>query len=103
MEVYNSTGTGKLSESEVEVSLDGVKKRFPAGAKIILSPGESVSVPSYLYHSFYAEKGKGKVLAGEISAVNDDRTDNCFLEKTGRFPEIEEDEEPAFLPCNEYP
>ncbi len=103
MEVYKSTKKGKLSAKEVEVSLDGVKNRFPAGSKIIIAPGESVSVPSYLYHSFYAEPGKGKVLAGEISAVNDDQSDNFFLQKTGRFPETEEDEAPEFFLCSEYP
>ena len=103
MKVYNSTKKGRLSASEVILSIDGVKKRFPAGSEVVLSPGESVSVPPFLYHSFYARKGKGKVLAGEISAVNDDRTDNFFLEEAGRFPEIEEDAEPEFLLCNEYP
>jgi D-lyxose ketol-isomerase len=34
--------------------------------------------------------------------VNDDREDNRFYEPVGRFPEIEEDEEPRFLLCNEY-
>lgn len=29
-------------------------------------------------HRFYGEKGKGKVLVGEVSMVNDDNTDNCF-------------------------
>lgn len=32
------------------------------------------------------------VLVGEVSKVNDDRTDNRFLEDQGRFPAIEEDE-----------
>ena len=33
---------------------------------------------------------------------NDDANDNRFYEKTGRFPEIEEDETPLYLLCNEY-
>ena len=37
------------------------------------------------------------------SARNDDNTDNRFYEKMGRFPEIEEDEPPYRLLCNEYP
>ena len=32
------------------------------------------------------------VLVGEVSQVNDDRTDNYFLEPIGRFAKIEEDE-----------
>ena len=28
---------------------------------------------------------------------------NCFYDKVGRFPSIEEDEPPIHLLCNEYP
>jgi D-lyxose ketol-isomerase len=103
IEVYNSTVDDKLADTEVEVSLDGVKKKFPAGARLILEPGESITIPSRLYHSFWAEKGKGTVIVGEVSKVNDDNSDNCFLQKMGRFPSIEEDSPPVHLLCNEYP
>ena len=43
------------------------------------------------------------VLLGEVSMCNDDENDNRFYEPIGRFPEIEEDEEPYRLLCNEYP
>jgi len=56
-----------------------------------------------VYHTFYAEDGKGKVLMGEVSQVNDDKTDNRFLEPIGRFPEIDEDEEALHYLCFEYP
>ena len=35
--------------------------------------------------------------------TNDDTQDNRFYDKAGRFPEIEEDEAPYRLLCNEYP
>ena len=35
--------------------------------------------------------------------VNDDNTDNRFLEGMGRFSAVEEDEAPLYLLCNEYP
>jgi D-lyxose ketol-isomerase len=35
--------------------------------------------------------------------VNDDRMDNRFHEKAGRFPKIDEDEAPDYLLGNEYP
>ena len=38
-----------------------------------------------------------------MSMVNDDTTDNRFYDKLPRFAEIEEDEAPAYLLCNEYP
>ena len=56
-----------------------------------------------LAHQFYGEAGTADVLAGEVSFVNDDETDNYFLEPAGRFPEIEEDEPPRYLLCTEYP
>jgi hypothetical protein len=47
-------------------------------------------------HRFYGEPGSGVVLAGEVSLVNDDLTDNFFLDPTGRFAEIVEDEPPLY-------
>ena len=52
---------------------------------------------------FWGEEGKGTILVGEVSKVNDDRVDNRFYEPTGRFPEIVEDEKPLYLLGNEYP
>ena len=40
---------------------------------------------------------------GEVSAVNDDKSDNGFYEPVGRFPTIKEDEPPLHLLCSEYP
>ncbi|MBO4770758.1 MAG: D-lyxose/D-mannose family sugar isomerase [Clostridia bacterium] len=34
--------------------------------------------------------------------VNDDDTDNRFLEKAGRFPPVDEDEEPVHLLAVDY-
>ena len=70
-------------------------------APLRLSPGESVTIDRGVYHRFYGEPGGGPVLAGEVSQVNDDRTDNYFLEQLGRFAAIEEDELPARLLWNE--
>ena len=63
------------------------------------------ALPCYrgVYHAFWAEKGYGPVLIGEVSQCNDDTTDNHFYEPVGRFPTIEEDEVPLRLLCNEYP
>jgi len=62
-----------------------------------------VFIPQYLYHDFSVEKGTGAVLLGEVSQCNDDNNDNRFNPPVGRFPKIEEDEEPIYLLCNEYP
>ena len=70
--------------------------------KIILEPGESICLEQGVYHRFYGEPGKGKVFVGEVSEVNDDTSDNRFLEVVGRFPQIIEDEEPLHLLVSDY-
>ncbi len=90
-------------ENPVAVSIDGIEKTYQPGEKVRLQPGESITLPPYLYHTFYAEQGGGKVLGGEVSRVNDDARDNRFLEPLPRFPAIEEDEAPLHLLCTEYP
>jgi len=82
--------------------MDGIRKTLNAGSIVRLSPGESITLNQGLYHKFYGESGKGKVLVGEVSAVNDDHTDNRFFEKLGRFPEIVEDERPFHLLVGDY-
>jgi hypothetical protein len=47
-------------------------------------------------------EGKGYVLAGEVSSINDDDGDNRFHEDLGRFPMIEEDELPLRLLVGDY-
>ena len=102
--VYNSTPDEQLDKvSDVTVHLDGRKVVVPAGTKVRLTPGESIAVQQYMYHDFAVEKGTGPVLLGEVSECNDDNVDNRFYESVGRFPEIEEDEPPYKLLCNEYP
>jgi D-lyxose ketol-isomerase len=103
VQVYNSTSEETLSDTPVKVALDGVEKTVPAGTKLRLAPGESITVPRGLFHSFWGEKGSGTVLVGEVSQVNDDNTDNRFLVAAGRFQQIEEDVPATFLLCNEYP
>ena len=103
VQVYKSTPDELISEETFSVSIDGVCKDCSAGEKIVLKPGESICLEPYIYHTFYGAPGKGAVIVGEVSAVNDDINDNRFLEPLGRFPAIEEDEDPLYLLCNEYP
>lgn len=103
VQLYNATEDEKLADTPVTVFVDGHSYQIPAGGTVTVHPGESISLPPRQYHKFWGEKGKGKILVGEVSKVNDDRVDNRFLEPTGRFPEIEEDEKPLYLLGNEYP
>ncbi len=101
--VYNSTKDGEFADTDVTVNCDGREYTVPAGTKVKLIPGESITIYPYMYHDFHVEEGSGDVLLGEVSMCNDDEHDNRFYEPIGRFPEIEEDEEPYRLLCNEYP
>jgi D-lyxose ketol-isomerase len=101
IQVYNSTPDEQLDlTQDIVVSLDGTSCRVDAGAVLKLKPGMSITIPNYLYHKFWGENSR--VMIGEVSLVNDDNTDNRFLEPTGRFPQIDEDEAPLYLLCNEY-
>jgi len=101
-QVYNRGADGRLDDSEVSVSLDGMARRVPAGHRFVVRPGESIRLTPFLYHEFYAEPGTGTALIGEVSSVNDDASDNLFLDAPARFPAIVEDEPPKHLLCNEY-
>lgn len=102
IDLYQSTPEEKLSDQSFTVKTDGVLRHLQAGGQIVLTPGESICLEQGIYHRFYGEPGKGKVFVGEVSAVNDDTSDNCFLEPVGRFPEIEEDENPVHLLASDY-
>ena len=103
IELFGSTPEETLAEEAFTVSVDGVTRTCNRGDTVILKPGESICLEPYVYHKFYGLKGRGPVVVGEVSAVNDDNKDNRFLEPLGRFPEIEEDEPPLHLLCTEYP
>lgn len=104
MQLYNSTAEEALDKvNDVHLVSDGVEMSFPAGTVLELAPGESVTLLPGIYHSFWAKKGCGKCLIGEVSKCNDDNADNRFLENMGRFSEIEEDAPVYRYLCNEYP
>jgi D-lyxose ketol-isomerase len=103
IELCNATSDERMADTPVAVQIDGITKTVEARGSISLKPGESITLPPYLYHNFYGEAGMGMVLVGEVSRVNDDEKDNRFLDPIGRFPLIEEDEPPLYLLCNEYP
>jgi D-lyxose ketol-isomerase len=102
IELYNSTPDGRFDTTAVHFKTDGISRRVEAGGKVVLTPGESICLEQGMYHRFYGEPEKGKVLVGEVSMVNDDASDNCFYESIGRFPVIEEDAEPLHLLVSDY-
>lgn len=103
IQVYNSDEQGGFADTPVEVHCDGRAFTVPAGERVRLCPGESITIYPYMYHDFTLEEGTGPVLLGEVSMCNDDENDNRFYEEMPRFPAIEEDERPYRLLCTEYP
>jgi hypothetical protein len=100
VQLYNSTPEEQLAQTDVTVSLDGVIRKVPAGGTVTLAPGESITLTPGMYHAFWGEGGR--TLVGEVSMVNDDRTDNRFHTPVGRFPQIVEDASPLHLLTVDY-
>jgi len=101
LELFAPDEQGKIDErAEVRVPCDGMMRTLPAGGRLALAPGESVTLMPGVWHAFWGEGGD--VLIGEVSTVNDDATDNWFREPLGRFAEVEEDVEPERLLVSDY-
>lgn len=102
MKLYAVGQDHRLSDANFTIRIDGMVKSCKAGESIILHPGESICLTPNIYHEFYAERGSGKVLTGEVSTLNDDSKDNIFLNQSIRFPEIDEDEPIQYPLAKDY-
>jgi len=101
LELFKADASGAIDEAaEVAVRCDGTWRRMAGGSHLKLAPGESVTLEPDTWHAFWGEGGK--VLIGEVSNVNDDRTDNVFREDIGRFSTITEDIAPKHLLVSDY-
>ena len=86
----------------VRVLRDGEEYEAAPGEIIEISTGNSITLCPFVYHRFFAKTGCGDLVIGEVSKVNDDKTDNVFAEVRDRFCPIAEDEAPYRLLVNEY-
>ena len=84
------------------ISVNGMRRELDSGDKLILSPGESCTMEHIHCHKFYGEHGSGSCMIGEVSMVNDDHTDNCFVDGALRFIPVEEDEPVRYPLACEY-
>ena len=91
---------GSFADTDVVTTIDGKKTIVPAGGKIILHPGQSVTLTPGQYHQWQGVPGSGDVILFEVSATNDDNVDNRFYRSGQRIPDIEEDEAPKYLMVN---
>ncbi len=103
IEVYNSLPDGSVDlTGDVKILTDGIEKTVPAGTQVEITRGNSMTIYPGLYHLFTPKPGCGDLIVGEVSSINDDRTDNYFAVARPRFIPVEEDE-PIRIPlCNEY-
>ena len=101
IEHFASAPAGSIARArDVEVPVDAQRRNLPAGGKLKLSPGESVTLFPGVWHAFWGEGAD--VVIGEVSTVNDDLTDNIFEDPIGRFSTIEEDTAPTHLLVSDY-
>ena len=101
VELYGSDEAGRFARDRGgRVRCDGIDRAYGPGEKLRLAPGESVTLMPGDWHAFWGEGGD--VLIGEVSTVNDDVTDNIFVEPIGRFADVEEDEAPVHLLVSDY-
>jgi len=98
---YNSGPDGSMLDTPVNILMDGRSFMVPAGEEVRVHNGESITLVTGQYHSFWAEGGT--CLIGEVSVMNDDNVDNRFYDEVGRFPQIEEDEPILYPLFSEYP
>lgn len=101
IELYGSDDQGRYAEDRGGVVYcDGIARAYAPGDKLVLKPGESVTLMPGDWHAFWGEGGD--VLIGEVSTVNDDETDNIFVDPIGRFSTIVEDTSPNHLLVSDY-
>jgi D-lyxose ketol-isomerase len=89
VELVKVDPSGRKLDDRVRALKDATMIEAPPAGRVILEPGESLVLEPFVAHSFWAEGGT--TLAGEVSLVNDDATDNYFLPPLGQFAPIVED------------
>ena len=101
VELFGSDDQGRFAPDRGgRVRCDGIDRTYGPGEKLRLAPGESVTLMPGDWHAFWGEGGD--VLIGEVSTVNDDVTDNIFVDPIGRFSRIEEDVALTHLLVSDY-
>ena len=91
-----------LADKPVSAQVDGITKVVARGGMIRLEPGESVTLPPFMCHQFSGSSQSGMTVAGEVSSLNDDGTDNCFLGRQVARTAIVEDSLAKYYLLDEY-
>ncbi len=100
--LWQSDESEDFTDADVHVKVDGIEVVVPAGGKITLRPGQSVTLMPYQYHQWQGVPGTGDIMLFEVSMTNDDHTDNRFKVAQDRIPQVEEDEPARHLMFADY-
>lgn len=81
---------------DFEIKVNGEMRSHLSGSDLTLEAGERITLTPRVYHAFWPRSEE--CIMGEVSTANDDAGDNYFIDPNiGRFPGIEEDEEPLVI------
>lgn len=94
---------GQFADTDVVAHVDGKDIVIPAGGKVILHPGQSITLKPGQYHQWQGVPDTGDVILFEVSTANDDTIDNRFYMAGDRIPSIEEDVQAKYLMFADYP
>ncbi len=100
VELFKVDRAGAPLKERFRVIKDVETLELNPGDRVVLEPGESVTLEPFVAHSFWAEGGA--VLAGEVSLVNDDASDNYFLPAPPPAAPIEEDGPRRYVTVRDY-
>jgi len=100
VELFKVDHAGRRLDEPVRALKDVTMIEVAAGGRVTLEPGESLVLEPYVAHAFWAEGGA--TLAGEVSLVNDDASDNYFLPPSIPPPPIEEDAPMRYVTVRDY-
>jgi D-lyxose ketol-isomerase len=100
VELFKVDRAGKRLAERVRALKDATMIEVAAGGRVRLEPGESLVLEPYVAHAFWAEGGA--TLAGEVSLVNYDATDNYFLPPPAPAAPIEEDAPMRHVTVRDY-
>jgi D-lyxose ketol-isomerase len=100
VELFKVDRAGAPLKERFHVLKDVKTLDLAAGDRVALAPGESLTLEPFVAHAFWAEGGA--TLAGEVSLVNDDASDNYFLPPPDSPAPIEEDAPKRYVTVRDH-
>lgn len=86
-------GTTATTDGSLTVKKNGEWIAIQSGEIVTVNAGERLTIDQKVWHAFWPSSDE--CIIGEVSTANDDLNDNFFSNQDiGRYPEIDEDEEP---------